>query len=74
MSDYQLENREVDNNQFEIIDGERGKAERIVEEIGTEIREGKLQGGEKLPSERKLADRFKVSRMTARSALQIPFE
>ena len=47
MSDDQLENREVDNNQFESSDGERGKAERIVEEIGTEIREGKLQGGDK---------------------------
>jgi GntR family transcriptional regulator len=71
MSDDQLENREVDNDQFEISDGERGKAERIVEEIGTEIREGKLQGGDRLPSERELADRFKVSRMTARSGLQI---
>ena len=70
MFDDQPENSEVDNDQFEISDGERGKAERIMEEIGTEIREGKLQGGDKLPSERELADRFKVSRMTVRSALQ----
>ncbi len=70
MSDNQPENREVDNDQFEISDGERGKAERIVEEIGTEIRKGKLPGGDKLPSERELADRFNVSRMTVRSALQ----
>jgi GntR family transcriptional regulator len=70
MSDDQLENREVDNNQFEISDGERGKAERFVEEIGAEIREGKLQEGDRLPSERELAERFNVSRMTVRRALQ----
>jgi GntR family transcriptional regulator len=70
MSNDQLENREVDNDPFEISDGERGKAERIVEEIGTQIRESKLQEGDRLPSERDLADVFKVSRMTARSALQ----
>ena len=70
MSDDQPENREVDYDQFESSDGELGKAERIVEEIGAEIREGKLQEGDRLPSERDLADRFKVSRMTVRSALQ----
>lgn len=70
MSDDQPKNREVDDNQFESSDGELGKAQRIEEEIGAEIREGKLQGGDKLPSERELADRFNVSRMTVRRALQ----
>ncbi len=70
MPDDQLENREVDYDQFESGDGELGKAERILEEIGAEIREGKLQEGDRLPSERDLADRFKVSRTTVRSALQ----
>lgn len=73
MSVDQPENREVDNDQFESSDGELGKAERIVEEIGAEIREGKLQEGDRLPSERDLAEVFKVSRMTARSALQTLF-
>ena len=70
MSDDQPENREVDNDQFEISGGELGRAERIVEELGTEIKEGKLQDGDRLPSERDLAVRFKVSRMTVRRALQ----
>jgi GntR family transcriptional regulator len=70
MSDDQLENREVDYDQFESNDGELGKAERIVEEVGAEIREGKLKEGDRLPSERDLAEMFKVSRMTARGALQ----
>lgn len=69
MSNDRPENREVNNNPFE-FDGERGKAERIVVEIGTEIREGRLKDGGRLPSERDLAEMFKVSRMTARSALQ----
>jgi len=70
MSDDQLENREVDYDQFESGDGELGKAERIVEEVGNEIREGKLKEGGRLPSERELAEMFRVSRMTARNALQ----
>lgn len=70
MSDNQPENSEVDNDQFEISDGELGRAERIVEELGTEIKEGKLQERDRLPSERDLAVRFKVSRMTVRRALQ----
>jgi hypothetical protein len=60
MPHNQPENREMDNDPPEFSDGERGKAERIVEELGTEIREGKFQGGDKLPSERELADRFQV--------------
>ena len=70
MSDDRPENREVDYDQYESSDGELGKAERIVEEIGAEIREGKLKVGDRLPSERELAEMFKVSRMTARNALQ----
>ncbi len=70
MSDDQLENSEVDNDQFEISDGERGKAERIIEDIGAEIREGKLKEADRLPSERDLAEMFNVSRMTVRRALQ----
>lgn len=70
MSGDQLENREVNFDPFESKDGELGKAERIVLEIGADIKEGKIQEGYRLPSERDLAARFGVSRMTARSALQ----
>ena len=48
-----------------------GKAEYIIEELKAEIRAGKLPEGTRLPSERDLAKRFNVSRMTARRALQI---
>lgn len=61
---------EVDNDQPDGNDGELGRAERVVEILETEIREGSLRDGEKLPSERELVDRFKVSRMTIRRALQ----
>jgi DNA-binding GntR family transcriptional regulator len=50
---------------------ELGRAESIVETLETEIREGRLREGEKLPSERELAARFKFARMTVRRALQI---
>ncbi len=70
MYDDQPENREVDNNQFESSGGELGKAEGIVKELGAEISKGKLREGDRLPSERDLAERFNVSRMTVRKALQ----
>ena len=68
--DYdQLDNSEM-NTDPDDNEGELGRAERIVEALETEIREGGLREGEKLPSERELADRFRVSRMTVRRALQ----
>ncbi|BBB89918.1 MAG TPA: FadR/GntR family transcriptional regulator [Methylomusa anaerophila] len=42
--------------------------EEIVEQIKTLISEGKLQPGDKLPSERELSERFNVSRASVREA------
>ncbi|MEH7109648.1 MULTISPECIES: GntR family transcriptional regulator [Bacillaceae] len=39
--------------------------------IADEIENGNLQHGDKLPSERELAERYKISRMTARHALSL---
>jgi len=43
----------------------------IVERIRRSIQEGKLQEGDKLPSERELAQKFDVSRVPVREALKI---
>ena len=45
-------------------------ADIIIEQIITLIKEKKLKDGEKLFSERKLAERFEVSRVTVREALK----
>lgn len=45
--------------------------ERIHNAILEQIRGGKLQPGDKLPSERELAHRYKVSLMTARHAVTL---
>jgi GntR family transcriptional repressor for pyruvate dehydrogenase complex len=42
----------------------------IVEQIRDLIRSGHLKPGQRLPSERELAERFKVSRVTVRDALR----
>lgn len=66
----QPDDNEMNDDQPDDNDGEVGRAERIVEMLETEIREGKLRVGEKLPSERELANTFNVNRMTVRRALQ----
>ncbi len=43
---------------------------RIAEDLSTQVRNGKLKPGEKLPSERQIARRFQASRATVRTALQ----
>lgn len=43
---------------------------RIHDQIKTEIEEGKWQVGDRLPSERELSEKFNVSRMTLRQAIQ----
>jgi GntR family transcriptional repressor for pyruvate dehydrogenase complex len=44
--------------------------EKIVEQIETLILRGKLQPGDKLPSERELAEQFAVSRTAVREAMK----
>jgi DNA-binding FadR family transcriptional regulator len=44
--------------------------EEIVRQIRTLISEGKLKSGDRLPPERELAERFKVSRPSVREALR----
>ena len=44
--------------------------EEIVRQIRTLISEGKLKSGDKLPPERELAERFKVSRPSVREAMR----
>ncbi|MFE4541000.1 FadR/GntR family transcriptional regulator [Arthrobacter sp. NPDC056727] len=43
----------------------------IVDQIKMLIRAGKLQSGDRLPSERELCQRFNVSRVTVREALRV---
>lgn len=44
--------------------------QQIVDQIETLIREGKLRPGDKLPSERELAEQFSVSRTAVREAVK----
>jgi GntR family transcriptional regulator, transcriptional repressor for pyruvate dehydrogenase complex len=46
-------------------------SEEIVEQVKLAIREGRLEPGDRLPSERELTTRFGVSRMSVRDALRI---
>jgi GntR family transcriptional regulator len=41
----------------------------VADALRTEIREGRYQPGDKLPSERELSERFKVSKVTLRQAI-----
>lgn len=46
-------------------------SQAIVEQIRARVREGKLQPGDRLPSERELCQQFGVSRVTVREGLRI---
>jgi GntR family transcriptional repressor for pyruvate dehydrogenase complex len=52
------------------IQNSNGLYKKIVDEIRGMVVEGKLKAGEKLPSERELADQFGVSRVPVREALK----
>ena len=43
----------------------------IVDWIKSELAEGKLKAGDRLPSENELAEKFRVSRQTARHAIDV---
>lgn len=49
----------------------KAKYEEIIEWIRRQIQDGKLVPGDKIPSENELAEEFKVSRQTARHALNV---
>ena len=53
------------------FDRESGKAEYISDELKAQIHAGNLSEQAKLPSERDLSQKYGVSRMTARRALQM---
>lgn len=67
------EDNEMSKGQPELAgyDTDVSKAENIVEELKSQILDGRLPERKKLPSERELSEQFGVSRMTARRALQI---
>lgn len=45
--------------------------EMIVEQVEAGVREGRLQPGDRLPGERRLMERFSVSRPTVREAMRV---
>lgn len=49
--------------------GKKTITQQIIEEISSDIREGELGPGEKLPSEKELRERFEVGRSSIREAL-----
>jgi DNA-binding FadR family transcriptional regulator len=51
------------------MDSKLTQRARVAEDLLSEIREGRTRVGEKLPSERKLAERYGVSRPVVREAL-----
>ncbi|TGY91554.1 GntR family transcriptional regulator [Petralouisia muris] len=52
-------------------EGQKLKYFHLAEDLKGMILEGKVQAGEKLPSENELAERYKISRHTVRKALSI---
>ncbi len=52
------------------MEQQSSKHEKVKQHLHKEITEGNYEAGEKLPSEKRLCDYFKVSRVTVRHALQ----
>lgn len=52
------------------LDDSRPTYKRLADDLRTEIRSGRLAGGEQVPSVRKLADQHGVAQMTANQALK----
>ncbi|MEU6233524.1 GntR family transcriptional regulator [Kitasatospora sp. NPDC047058] len=52
-------------------DDHRAPYVQVADALREEIRSGKLQPGQKLPSARQLADRFQVAVMTASSGVRV---
>lgn len=52
------------------MEQQASKHEKVKQHLHREITEGYYEGGDKLPSEQRLCDYFKVSRVTVRHALQ----
>lgn len=48
----------------------RGTSRRIAEELRSQIQDGTLEAGSMLPSEHKLAERYRVARGTVRAAME----
>lgn len=55
---------------FQRVSTQRASAQ-IVEQIKEAIREGRLEVGDRLPSEREMAEQLNVSRVTVRDALRV---
>jgi DNA-binding GntR family transcriptional regulator len=55
---------------FRVIEADTPIYRRIASRLESEIVEGKLKVGDKLPSERAMAEQLGISRMTARQALR----
>lgn len=59
-----------DDDMFQAVSLAR-VSQLIVQQIRVLIRQGRLQPGDRLPSERELCERFGVSRVTVREALRV---
>ncbi|HTO95517.1 MAG TPA: FadR/GntR family transcriptional regulator [Myxococcales bacterium] len=61
--------RNADPLAFETV--QRGRVyEQVLKQLQEQIASGRLKSGDRLPPERELADRFKVSRSSVRDAIQ----
>lgn len=53
-----------------MIESSIPRHQQIADHLRTEISDGEFTPGDKLPSEKRLCDYFKVSRITVRQALK----